>query len=70
MVTRQTLVARIRAEYRQKPGLRLTIPQASRVWRIEERLCRVILQELVADGFLAQSNDGAFTQRSSMTETA
>jgi hypothetical protein len=50
-------------------GLRLTIPQACRFWRIEERLCRAVLQELVADGFLAQMSNGAFIERSMMAET-
>ena len=68
MLTREMLAARIRAEYREVPGLCLTIPQACRRWRIEERLCGAILQELVADGFLARRDDGAFIERSTMTK--
>jgi hypothetical protein len=68
MLTRELLVTRIRAEYRDVPGLRLTIPQACQFWRIEERVCRAILEELVSDGFLAQMNDGAFIERSTMAE--
>jgi hypothetical protein len=69
MLTRETLLARIRGAYREMPGLRLTIPEACRLWRIEARLCRAILQELVADRFLARMRDGAFVKRSTMGET-
>jgi hypothetical protein len=70
MLTHAMLLGRIRSEYREMPGLRLTLPQACRFWRLEERVCCVILQELVADGFLAQRTDGAFIKRSPMEESA
>ena len=70
MLTHEMLLGRVRSEYREMPGLRLTLPQACRFWRLEERLCGAILQELVAEGFLAQRTDGAFVERSPMEERA
>jgi len=64
------LVTRIRCEYREMPGLRLTVAEACRFFGIEERFCRAVLQQLLADGHLVQTNDGAFIERSALSETA
>jgi hypothetical protein len=47
-----TLSQRIRAEYDEMPCLRLTLPQASRFWNVDRETCRVVLDELVGEGFL------------------
>ena len=44
--------ARIRAEYREMPGMRLTPAQASRLFNLEPRYCARVLDGLVADGVL------------------
>jgi hypothetical protein len=54
------LVARIRGEYREMPGLRLTVAQACRLWQIDAPACEAVLHELITDGFLARTQDGAF----------
>ena len=54
------LVARVRGEYREMPGLRLTLPQACRLWQLEAPVCETILDALVEEGYLARTPDGAF----------
>lgn len=47
------LLARIRAEFREMPGLTLTLPQAARLFNIDPVGCARVLDALVAEGFLA-----------------
>lgn len=47
------LCARIRAEFRDMPGLRLTLPQAARLFNIEPARCERVLAALVGAGHLA-----------------
>ena len=47
------LCTRVRAEFREMPGLKLTIPQASRLFSIEPRRCERVLGALVHAGHLA-----------------
>ena len=56
------LVQRIRAEYREMPGLCLTEAQAKRVWQLEKNLCTAIFAELVHDKFLMRTRAGAFVR--------
>jgi hypothetical protein len=49
------LVARVLAEYREMPGLLLTLPQACRLWNTDLATVRVVLELLVARGSLRQS---------------
>jgi len=44
--------ARIRAEYREMPGMRLTREQAARLFNVELRRCGRILDWLVRSGIL------------------
>ncbi len=44
--------ARIRAEYHEMPGMRLTAPQAARLFNLELMPCARILDALVTDGVL------------------
>jgi len=46
---------RARAEYNEMPGLRLTLPQASRLFNLEPQLCAGVLESLVDAGFLQRS---------------
>jgi len=54
------LAARVRAEYREMPGLSLTAPQASRLLGIDHSLCERVLQDLVLDGALYYTPRGAY----------
>jgi hypothetical protein len=47
------LRARVEAEFREMPGLRLTLPQASRLFSIELAQCEAVLAALVHAGQLA-----------------
>lgn len=43
---------RIRAEYCEMPGMRLTVPQAARLFNLEVALCARVLESLVIAGVL------------------
>jgi hypothetical protein len=43
---------RVRGEYLEMPGLRLTLAQAARLFDLELRLCSQVLETLVTDGML------------------
>ncbi len=46
------LTARVRCEFMEMPGLRLTLGQASRLWGIEQSVCGQIIEVLVRTDFL------------------
>jgi Fic family protein len=48
------IVQRIRGEYLEMPGLRLTVRQATRFWGLDEHTCVRSLEYLVRVGFLAR----------------
>ena len=56
----ELLVARIRGEYREMPGLRLTLVQACRLWQMDPAECELVLHRLLEEQFLARTADGAF----------
>ena len=56
----QDVVRRIRGEFLEMPGLRLTAQQARRLWRLDETACDAVLGALVDARFLAKTRDGAF----------
>ncbi len=60
MQTDDRLLARIRAEYDEIPGLRLTFSQACRLWQLDDASCRAVLAQLVVEGFLYRTPDGAY----------
>ncbi len=43
---------RIRAEYRELPGLCLTTEQAMRLWSLDRPTCEAALERLIRDGVL------------------
>jgi hypothetical protein len=51
------LLARIRSEYRDMPGLCLTPAQAARLWGLAPGVCTQVLEALVAEGALACTRD-------------
>ena len=54
------VVVRVRAEYREMPGLCLTLQQACRLWHINPTDCARILELLVAQHVLKRSATGVF----------
>lgn len=64
MVDLDTLIPRIRSEFREMPGLRLTQTQACRMWQLDATTCRAVLAYLVDQEFLTVSERGLFALRS------
>ena len=58
----QEVVRRVRGEFLEMPGLRLTPEQARRLWRLDELACDAVLGALVDARFLARTRDGAFVR--------
>jgi hypothetical protein len=56
----ETLLHRIRGEFREMPGLTLTLGQASRLWSLDPVACDVALRILVEERFLDRTVRGAF----------
>jgi hypothetical protein len=52
------LVHRVCAEFIEMPGLRLTFAQAVRLWGLTPTVCRRVIDELIAEGFLRQTASG------------
>jgi hypothetical protein len=51
---------RIVAEYREMPGLSLTVAQAGRLFGVASDQCVTVLQTLVAQGRLRRREDGRY----------
>ena len=56
----RTLESLVRAEYREMPGLTLTLAQAARLWNVDRRQCLAVLEELRDEGFLEHDRDSYF----------
>jgi hypothetical protein len=56
------LLRRIRAEFREMPGLRLSAMQARRLWSLEPPVCDAVLARLIDEGFVRQARDGFFVR--------
>jgi Fic family protein len=52
------LLHRIRGEYLEMPGLRVTFAQACRLWQLDEATCEAVLNVLVEQRFLRKSGCG------------
>ncbi len=62
-----TMRTRIRAEFLEMPGLRLTADQAQRLCGVGRTICQMVLDELVNAKFLGVSTDGHYAL---LTETS
>jgi hypothetical protein len=56
------VIGRVRAEYREMPGLCLTVHQACRLWQVDPTACTRILEGLVAERFLTRTLTGVFVR--------
>ncbi len=54
------VLRRVQGEFIEMPGLRLTKPQARRLWGLDAALCDALLGALVDAKFLFTTRDGAF----------
>ena len=55
-------IDRIRSEYREMPGLRLTFEQMPRMWQLDRRTGRVLLKNLLDARFLEATSDGQYVR--------
>ena len=60
MQTDDRLLARIRGEYNEMPGLGLTFSQACRLWQLDRTTGLAVLEQLVAERFLCRTHDGVY----------
>jgi DNA-binding IclR family transcriptional regulator len=57
------LLLRIDGEYREMPGLNLTLTQAARLWGVDHSTCKVALIALTERGVLRQTAHGTYVRR-------
>jgi hypothetical protein len=58
----EAVTRRVREEFREMPGLRLTPAQAIRLWGLEREMCHAVIERLVAAAFLRWTPTGAITR--------
>jgi len=63
-MAQQTMLKRIRAEYLEMPGLRLTFLQVQRLCGVEPSVCRAVLDSLVEERFLCVKSNGTYARMS------
>ena len=54
------LLHRVRSEFLEMPGLRLTPAQAARLWALDRPTSDRVLDGLTSTGFLARNRNGAY----------
>ncbi len=60
MRTIEDVRTRLRAEFVEMPGLRLTSEQVQRLCGVERTICQLVLDSLVDAKFLCMKSDGAY----------
>jgi hypothetical protein len=58
----EVVVRRVREEFREMPGLRVTPAQATRLWGLEDETCRAVIDALVVTSFLRWAAGGTVTR--------
>jgi hypothetical protein len=61
----EQLVVRVSAEIREMPGLRLTIPQAQRLWGLDGDTCAEVVALLIARSILHRQGDTLLSRQRS-----
>jgi hypothetical protein len=56
------LLQRVRDEYREMPELKLTKPQATRLFGVAPSVCAAALRALVRENFLSRTGEGEFVR--------
>ena len=57
----------VRGEFREMPGLTLTVAQAGRLWSLDPQTCTEVLTDLVDAGFLCRKADGTFCRATDLS---
>jgi hypothetical protein len=55
---RDHLLRAIASEYREMPGMRLTLGQFGRLWSLDPSQCKEVVRELIARGDLSEDEEG------------
>jgi hypothetical protein len=58
------LLLRVEGEYREMPGLSLTVPQAERLWGLDASTCASVLTALIERRVLSRTAGGTYLRRS------
>ncbi len=58
----EDVLRRVRGEFLEMPGMRLTAAQARRLWNLDAAQTEALLTALVETHFLSRTSDGAFVQ--------
>jgi hypothetical protein len=53
-------LVRVRAEYREMPGLSLTQPQMRRLWGFQPQTCEAVVDVLVTSHVLRRTPNGSY----------
>ncbi len=53
---------RAEGEYREMPGLCLTLPQAARLWGLDRGTCELVLTTLIARRILKRAANGTYVR--------
>jgi hypothetical protein len=64
--TLEDVLALMRMEYAELPGLKLTAWQAQRLWGLPQDVCDRALATLIAEGRLVRTLDGGYANRSAL----
>ena len=62
------LLQLVREEYGKMPGLKLTKPQAMRLFGVPPSVCAAMLRALVMENFLSRADDGLFVRTTPINE--
>jgi hypothetical protein len=55
---RDRVITRIKSEFVEMPGLRLTVPQAMKLWGLDRDECQRVINALVSTAFLQRNARG------------
>ena len=58
----RSLMDRVQAEYVEMPGLSVTLPQAQRLWAVDQRTCAEVFSRLIKSGVLRMTTRGRFVR--------
>lgn len=59
---KEQILRRVRGEYLEMPGLRLTEQQAQRLWGLDRTSCAQVLEALTETQFLCRKQDGTYAR--------
>jgi hypothetical protein len=58
----ESVVRRVREEFLEMPGLRLTPAQATKLWGLERDVCHKVIDSLIARDFLRWTSAGSLVR--------